>query len=99
MTPWWVTLVGVSITGLLAWAGNAWAKRGRSPESMAALNGAAMKMLERVDGRVGRLERLDDWRATVKTLDNDHIDLLESWIWKRQDPPPPARPAYPPRPE
>lgn len=99
MAPWWVTLAGVATTGVLAWAAQAWAKRGRSPEGLAALNGAAMNMLTHVDGRVQRLERIDGWRESVKIIDNDHIDLLESWIWRGADPPPPPRPTYPSRPE
>jgi hypothetical protein len=99
MAPWWVTLLGGLVTGLLAWAAQAWAKRGKSPETMAVVNNVATGMLKDVVARLERVEAKADWRATAHDMDRDHIDLLESWVWSRKDPPPPARPVYPPRPQ
>ena len=95
MAPWWVTPLGVALTGLLAWAAQAWAKRGSAPDT---LNNMAMGMVRTLDDRVRRLEGLDSWRVEVATIDRDHIDVLEAHIWTGKPPPPPQRPPYPARP-
>lgn len=93
--PWWVTLVGLVITGLLGWAAQAWSSRGKTAVD---LNNIAIKMVETVEARVKRLEEIDSWRTVCATLDSDHIAILRDHIYRELPPPPPNRPSYPPRP-
>ncbi len=42
----------------------------------------------RIDALMQRLEAKDDGMRAR----DDHIDVLEAWIWARKEPPPPPRP-------
>src|SRR4051794_615956 len=99
MSPWWLPVLSAAVTGLLAWGASAWAKRGRSPETLVSLNGVAMGMVRELKAQLDRVEAKADWRAVAHEMDRDHIDVLENHIWLRKDPPPPARPVYPTRPQ
>lgn len=105
MSPWWVTPLGILLTGATGWAAKMWAQRGKSPETLTSLNTVAMGMVNKLaeqvtvlDKKVTHLGLVDDWRAEVHRIDGDHHDVLEAHIWRQKPPPPPARPLYPQRP-
>lgn len=98
MSAGWATVLGAAVTGVLAWLAQVWAKRGTPAEAAHTLTGTAMGMLTATVARVERLEKIDDWRSEVKVIDDDHRDVLEAHIWRREPPPPPSRPIYPARP-
>lgn len=93
--PWWVTLAGIALTGLLAWSAQAWAARGKKVVDTSTL---ALDMVKELRDRVETLERVDAWRSLIHAMDTDHITLLRDLIYRQQPPPPPERPIYPPRP-
>lgn len=95
MSSEWVAVASAAVTGLLAWAAQAWAKRG---QKVVDLNTMAMTMVTEVTDRVERLERIESWRALCATIDADHIGLLRDHIYRQLPPPPPDRPIYPVRP-
>lgn len=94
-SPWWVTLVGIALTGILAWGAQAWAARGKKVIDSSTL---ALDMVKELRDRVEVLERVDTWRSSIQVMDSDYIGLLRDWIYRKQPPPPPERPIYPPRP-
>lgn len=94
-TPWWVPIVSVAVTGLLALVAQQWAAKGKKVVDSSTL---ALDMVKELRDRVEVLERVDTWRSVVHVMDSDYISLLRDWIYRSQPPPPPERPVYPPRP-
>lgn len=94
-TPWWVPILSVLVTGLLAWAAQAWAARGKKVIDTSTL---ALEMVEKLQARVEVLEADKEWRGVIHIINEDYIALLRDWIYRGQPPPPPERPPYPPRP-
>lgn len=94
-TPWWVNIVSVALTGLLALLAQQWAARGKKVVDTSTL---ALDMVEKLTERVESLEKDRDWHVMRSIMDGDYIALLRDWIYRGQPPPPPERPIYPPRP-
>lgn len=95
VNPAWATVIGMVIVALVGWAAQAWAKRG---DKQISAGDVAMKLVNELQGRVERLENIEAWRALCAAIDADHIGVLNNHIWTQKPPPPPVRPAYPPRP-
>jgi hypothetical protein len=95
MAPWWVSLAGVALTGVLAWAAQAWAKRGDKQISAGEL---AISMAKEALERVEAVERENAWRTAVDALKDRYIVRLLTHIHHGFPPPPPEEPVYPPRP-